>query len=128
LHGIAQRPEGAIAIGSPEGGGRRIELATRPISSRHYVCDAEGRKQRPPGRFFISAAPNGASFFPAADMMAISFGFQNQPPLSRRRAPSTTASDKLPANLPQPRLVHEFDQPDMEPEHLSAEQVQQLFV
>jgi len=47
------------------------------------------------GAFYISAAPTGASFFRAAVKMVASFGFQNQPPLSRRRAPSTTAGGKL---------------------------------
>jgi hypothetical protein len=41
-----------------------------------------------------------AAVIRAAVNMAASFGFQNQPPLSRRRAPSTTASGKPPTKSP----------------------------
>ena len=67
IRAIAQRPERAIATGSPEGGGRRVLLWPRPNQSRHYFLLIEGRKRRPEWGFLIGAAPIGASIFRTGD-------------------------------------------------------------
>jgi hypothetical protein len=63
IRAIAQRPERAIATGSPEGGGRLALLWPRQHWGRHHDLPLLGRKHRPTGRFHETAAPAGASIF-----------------------------------------------------------------